>query len=160
MSRRPTDLEVGYIAKAHGLRGELNVRLTGDRAERMVPGAQLRTDTSVLVVQRSRPHHKGHLVFFEGVDTREAADALRGTVLYGEPIDDPGTIWVHDLIGASIEEVDGTPRGSVVAVQENPASDLLVTETGALIPLTFYVQRRDDGVLVIDPPLGLFGDED
>lgn len=160
MSRRPTDLEVGRIVKPHGLGGELSVLLTGGRSERVAPGAQLRTESGSLVVRRSRPHQKGYLVVFEGVSTREGAEALRGTLLYGEPIDDPGTLWVHDLVGARIEETDGTKRGSVVAVEQNPASDLLVTETGALVPLTFYVEQRDDGVVIIDPPPGLFSDED
>lgn len=159
MSRRPNDLEVGHIVKPHGLTGELNVLLTGDRSERVEPGARLRTESGSLVVKRSRPHQKGYLVVFENVSTREAAESLRGTALYGEPIADPETIWVHDLVGARIEETDGTKRGSVVAVQQNPASDLLVTETGDLVPLTFLVEQRDDGVVIIDPPRGLFGDE-
>ena len=52
-------------------------------------------------------------------------------------------------------EGDGTERGRVEAVQENPASDLLVLESGTLVPLTFLVERSDDR-LIVDGPAGLF----
>ena len=74
-------LEVGRIAKAHGIRGEVNVLLTTERLERLAPGAVLRTRRGELEVVSSRPHQGGHLVAFKGVDDRNAADALRGLVL-------------------------------------------------------------------------------
>jgi 16S rRNA processing protein RimM len=43
----------------------------------------------------------------------------------------------------------------VVAVQANPASDLLVMEDGNLVPLRFVV-RREAGCIVVDVPAGLF----
>ena len=154
--RPPSDrLEVGSVGKAHGLRGEVQVRLTTDRTERVDPGSVLHSDDQTLVVAASRPHQNGWLVRFEGVDDRNAAEALRGVVLRADPIDDPDTLWIHELIGARIVQTDGTDRGVVASVQANPASDLLVTETGALVPLTFVVELVD-GVITIDPPEGLF----
>lgn len=38
---------------------------------------------------------------------REAADALRGQVIRAEAIDDPGALWVHDLVGAVVVTPDG-----------------------------------------------------
>lgn len=64
-------------------------------------------------------------------------------------------MWIHDLINAAVIDIDGSPLGRVVAVEENPASDLLVLDNDSLVPLTFLVERRD-GVLVVDPPDGLF----
>ena len=151
----PELLEVGIVGKAHGLRGEVMVKLTTDRTERVQPGAVLHAADVVLTIGRSRPHQNGYLVLFDGVDDREAAEALRGAVLSAAPLDDPDALWVHELIGAAVVELDGTSRGRVEAVQENPASDLLVLESGALVPLTFVVQLRDD-VVVIEPPPGLF----
>jgi 16S rRNA processing protein RimM len=148
-------LEVGRIAKAHGLRGEVNVKLTTNRAERVAHGAVLFDGDSDLVVVSSTPHHDRWIVAFEGVHTREAADALRGRTLWAEPIDDPDTLWVHQLIGATVVEADGTERGVVELVQSNPASDLLVLDTGALVPLAF-VTGRSAGVVTINPPEGLF----
>jgi 16S rRNA processing protein RimM len=153
----PADrLEVGYVGKAHGLRGEVTVRLTTDRVERVDPGHVLYADGREVVVASSRPHQKNWVVSFEGVTDRNGAEALRGATLSADPIEDPDAIWVHDLIGAPVQETDGTPRGIIEAVQENPASDLLVTDDGALVPLTFFVEQREDSTVVIDPPAGLF----
>jgi len=155
MSRLPNDLEVGYIGRAHGLAGDLKVRLTSDRVERVAPGAVLRTDTTALTVVASRPHQQNFIVSFTEVNTREAAEALTGSKLFAAPLEDPDALWVHELIGISIVELDGTDRGVVEAVQENPAADLLVTNGGALVPLTFYVSH-DDQQVIVDVPSGLF----
>jgi 16S rRNA processing protein RimM len=148
-------LEVGRIAKAHGLRGEVNVALTTNRAERVAPGSVLYDGHDDLVVVSSRPHQDRWIVVFDGVQTREAADALRGRVLWADPIDDPDALWVHELIGARVVEADGNERGVVEALQSNPASDLLVLDTGALVPLVFFTGRAA-GVITINPPEGLF----
>ena len=160
MADQPTErLDVGSIGKAHGLRGDVQVRLTTDRTERLDPGSELHTDDRTLVVGSSRPHQNGWLVRFEGVDDRNAAEALRGAVLRADAIEDPDTLWVHELIGARIVEADGTDRGVVESVQANPASDLLVLENGALVPLTFVVDFVDD-VVTVDAPAGLFDLDD
>ena len=68
MADQPTErLDVGSIGKAHGLRGDVQVRLTTDRTERLDPGSELHTDDRTLVVGSSRPHQNGWLVRFEGV---------------------------------------------------------------------------------------------
>ena len=96
-----------------------------------------------LVVRTSRPHQKNWVVGFDGVDSREAADELRGTTLFAEALaadaDDEDALWVHELIGARVVDADGVDRGCIEAVQENPASDVLVLDSGALVPLTFAV---------------------
>ena len=109
----------------------------------------------LLEVRSSRPFQGRYLVQFEGVHSREAADELRDGLLYAPAVDDPEALFVHDLVGREVVEVDGTRRGTVVAVQANPASDLLVLEDGSLVPLTFVVGREEDHLLV-DAPAGLF----
>ena len=52
-------------------------------------------------------------------------------------------------------EVDGTSRGTCVAVVANPAADLLELDSGALVPVVFVVERSPERI-VIDPPEGLF----
>lgn len=149
-------LEVGRISKAHGLRGEVIVVLSTNRPERVEPGAVLHAgDDLDLVVVASRPHQNGWIVQFEGVAGREAADALRGRTLFAQPLDDPDELWVHELIGSTVVDVGGVERGVVESVQSNPASDLLVLDSGALVPLVF-VTDRTPGRVVIDPPDGLF----
>lgn len=74
--------------------------------------------------------------------------------MLAEPIEDPDALFVHDLIGAEVVEVSGRSHGHVASVEANPASDLLVLESGALVPLVFVV-GRELGRLVVDPPAGL-----
>lgn len=148
-------LEVGFIGKAHGLNGDVSVKLVTNRLERVDTGSVLQTDNGPLTVTRSRPHQERFLVKFEGVDGRNAAEALRGVVLFAAPIADEGELWVHELVGALVVDQDGVERGIVEAVQANPASDLLVLDAGHLVPLGFVVSSGDGRVLV-DVPAGLF----
>ena len=149
-------LEVGRVGRAHGLRGEVAVLLTSEREERLAPGATLHLGDRDLVVVSARPHQQRWLVCFEGVTDRAAAEALQGEVLSADALpSEAGDLWVHDLIGAVVEDPSGTALGTVVAVEANPASDLLVLDGDRLIPLTFLV-RREPGLVVVDPPAGLW----
>jgi 16S rRNA processing protein RimM len=152
----PRRLEVGRITKAHGLRGDVVVLLTTDRSERVDPGSVLDTERGPLTVRSSRPHQDRWVVAFDGVADRDAAEQLRGLLLFAEPIDDPDALWVHELIGCTVRTPDGVERGTVEAVMDNPAADLLVLDTGALVPMVFVVSRPHEGVLVVDTPDGLF----
>lgn len=148
-------LEVGRITKPHGIRGEVVVVLTTDRTERVAPGAVLQTTRrGPLTVEASRPHQGHWLVAFADVATRNEADELRGTVLLAARMDDPDELWVHELIGARVVDVHGIELGTVDAVEDNPAADLLVLASGGLIPLTF-VESFADGTVTVDIPDGL-----
>ena len=150
-------LEVGRVVKAHGLRGEVVVSLVSDYPEvRLAPGSRLETGGEEVVVLSARPHQDRWLVQFEDVHDRTAAEALAGRTLYGEALEDPEAIWVHELIGSSVvEEGTGIERGRVVSVLANPAHELLELESGALVPIVF-VRSCMDGVTVVDVPDGLF----
>jgi 16S rRNA processing protein RimM len=147
-------LEVGRVLKAHGLTGEVEVSLVTDRLERVAVGSVLHAGGHRLEVVGSRPHKGHHLVHFAGVVGREAAEALRGTVLSAPPLDDPGTVWVHEVIGARVVDVHGVELGTVTAVEANPASDLLVLDGGGLVPLVFMV-ASEPGCVTVDVPPGL-----
>ena len=127
-----------------------------DRAERTTPGAVLHAGDRTLVVASARPHQGRWLVRFEGITNRDGAEELRGAKLVGEPLDDPGEgrIWVHDLVGDEVRDVHGSTLGRVVAVEPNPAHDILVLDDGVLVPMVFVVDRQP-GILVVDPPDGL-----
>ena len=147
-------LEVGRIVKPHGIKGEVIVELVTNRPERLDAGSVLSSDVGDLSVVRATPHQQRWIVAFEGIRDRNRAEELRGTVLRAEPLDgEDDTLWVHELIGAVVYDVDGLFYGRVAEVEANPASDLLVLPQG-LIPLTFVVQQ-EPGRVVIDPPEGL-----
>jgi 16S rRNA processing protein RimM len=147
-------LDVGRIVKPHGLKGEVVVELLTNRTERLDAATVLETDAGPLTVVWSSPFQNRWIVQFDGVDSRERADALRGTVLRAEPLDDPDALWVHQLIGARVFDAAGTELGTVKEVEANPASDLLVLEDGGLIPLRF-VTESEPGRVTVEIPEGL-----
>lgn len=143
--------------RPHGLRGEVVVKLTTTRVGRLTPGTVFDVESAVLTVTASRPHQDRHLVQFEGVGSREAAEALRGKVLFAEPREDDSeedALWVHELIGSTVVDSSGAPLGMVTSVEDNPASDLLVLDNGGLIPCNFVVSQ-EAGTLTVDIPEGL-----
>jgi 16S rRNA processing protein RimM len=150
-------LEVGRITKAFGVRGEVLVALTSDRTSRLDPGSVLVTDRGELTVVTASRHQDRWIVQFEGILDRDVAETWRGTVLRAEPVedDDDDVLWVHDLIGATVVLTDGSEVGTVTSVEANPASDLLVLDGGALVPVVFVTDHQP-GRVTIDPPEGLF----
>lgn len=154
---RPT-LEVGRIIKAQGLRGQVLVDLWTDRHERLKAGTELLTERGPMVVIASAPHQQRFIVSFEGVLTREDAERLRGLVLSAPVLDDDddGVIWIHQLFGAEVYDGAGLLRGVVTDVEANPASDLLVLDSGALVPLTFVTKVDANRRIDVEVPEGLF----
>lgn len=152
-------LSVGRIGRAHGLRGDVVVQLSSQRGERLAAGALFETDRGPLTVAVSAPLPSGGWkVRFVGIDDRTTAEHLRGLELRAEPIELDGVVWVHDLIDASVIDEDGTVRGVVVAVEANPAHDLLVVADAGrehLVPMAF-VTSIETGVVRIESPAGLF----
>jgi 16S rRNA processing protein RimM len=122
----------------------------------VAPGSELYADDRLVVVATSRHHRDRWLIRFEGVDDRSGAEQLRGAVLTGEPLerpDDDHRLWVGDVIGAEVRDRTGKVLGNVVAIETNPAHDLIVLDDGTLVPAVFVVDHTDG--LVVDLPAGL-----
>jgi 16S rRNA processing protein RimM len=149
-------LEIGRIGRPHGLRGDVMVTLTTNLTERVAVGTTWWVGDREVTVEAARPHQGRHIVHLSGLDDRDDAAALTGTRVFALRLDDApdGEVWVHDVIGASVTDRAGREHGRVVAVEANPAHDLLVLENGALVPMVFVVEHDGDRV-VIDPPEGL-----
>lgn len=152
-------LEIGRVVRAHGLHGQVVVEMLSNRKERWEKGAAFLSEAGFLRVERAVavPSSNGRqrfIVTFAGVVDRSAAELLRGQSLRGEPIEDPGAWWVHELVGSEVVTQGGVRLGRVEALQENPASDLLVLDGGELIPLRF-VTVRQPGLLTVELPEGL-----
>ena len=152
----PVRLEVGRVGRAHGLRGEVHVVAVTNRPERFARGSQLYVGERELVVESARPSGSGWVVQFAGIGDRNAAEALRGLTVQGDaPGAAPeGELWVHEVIGAEVRDRGGAAIGRVRAVEANPAHDLLVLDSGALVPMVFVVDH-EPGVVVVDLPDGL-----
>ena len=177
-----TQLRVGRLVKAHGLKGAIKLELyTDDPDGRFVPGA-----TFTLQVPESSPWHgkpltvrefrwmNSHPVaFFEGVDDRSAAEELIRAILWIDEDESTATAeddaWYdHQLVGLHVVR-DGAVVGRVARVDHLPSQDLLVvtvpSESGAdhevLVPFVRAIVPEVDvaaGRLVVTPPAGLFED--
>ncbi len=159
MSENPELLEVGRIVKAHGLKGEVVVVLTTNMIEeRTASGTLLRAGDQWLKVVSARPHQDRWLYTFKEIGDRNSADLLRAKALYAEPIDDEGEVFVHELLGRRLIDQHGTDHGTVEAIVDNPAADLLELGDGRLVPLNFYVDH-DELSVTVDVPAGLLDDE-
>ncbi len=151
--------EVGRLGRAHGLKGELFLRPLSDIPERFVIGSRLElAGGHELVIDRIRPHDHGYLVGFAGLSSRNDAEDLAGSPLYGRPLELPGVTLVSDLIGSQLVDQHGIDHGVVVAVEENPASELMVLGSGQLVP-TIFITRFEPGAasrVEVEVPDGLF----
>ena len=151
--------EVGRIGRTHGVRGDLYVDLLTDREERLAVGARLLAGSTWLTVTAARRVVSRWLVHFDGVDDRTAAARFSTSVLFAEPLpSSDDDLYVHDLIGSRVIDLQGADHGLCVAVVANPAHDMLELSSGLLVPVTFVLGCAD-GITTIDPPDGLMTPE-
>ncbi len=166
-------LVVGRVGRPHGLRGEVTVEVrTDDPDQRFAAGESLETvpaGRGPLTVAGSRWHSGRLLVRFAGHEDREAAEALRDTVLaidssQLEPLTDPEEFYDHDLIGLRVVTSGGEDVGTISDVLHHGQDLLVVQGAGAragaeiLVPFVAAIVPEVDvaaGRLVIDPPAGL-----
>jgi 16S rRNA processing protein RimM len=164
-------LVIGVVARPHGVRGEVVVDVTTDDPEdRYVVGSPMVTDPAAagpLTIESYRPHQGRLLVAFEGIEDRDAAQALRGVKLCVDSAavpapDDPDEFNDFQLIGLAAESADGEALGEVIAVDHGPGPDMLVLRLTsgrqALVPFVKVMVPEVDlsgGRLVLTPPEGL-----
>jgi 16S rRNA processing protein RimM len=134
MSRLLTNnlLEIGKIAGTHGVRGELRVEPWCDSPAFLAGFDIVYIKGQPCRVLSARPHKSLVLMQLEGVETVEAAQAMRGTVLYidrsGITLPD-GRYFIQDLIGLAV--FDGTERiGTLYDVLSAPAHDVYIVRDG------------------------------
>ena len=92
---------------------------------------------------------------FVGVTDRNVVERLTNSDVYGEAIDDPSVVWVHQLVGSVVTDASGTQFGTCVGVIDNPAHPIMELDNGFLVPTPFIVSN-ENGQVVIDAPEGLF----
>ena len=95
------------------------------------------------------------LMYFVGVTDRNIVERLTNSDVYGEPIDDPSVVWVHELIGSVVVDTAGNNLGTCVGVIDNPAHPIMELDNGFLVPTPFIVSN-ENGQVEIDAPEGLF----
>lgn len=161
-------LRVGQVVRPHGVRGEIVVLpRTDDPAARFAQGSTLRLNNERdVTVSTARRAGERWLLRLTGSDSREDAEALRGSELWAEVDVEVGE-YIHDavLIGMSVQLLDGTSVGEVSAVEHYPAQDVLTVRLpgGAQVMVPFVAAivvavHDETRTLVLDPPVGLLDD--
>lgn len=151
-----TRICIGEIATAHGVRGLVKIRHYGDNPKALEGyGPLYTTETGDKTVTLRLKHEAGGAVIaeVEGTTDRNDAEKLRGTQLWTErqalpPIKEEGVYYHADLIGLEARTEDGAVVGTVTAVENFGASDLLEIKPPA--GKKFFLPFVDDYVGVVD----------
>lgn len=150
------DLPVCAIAKGHGLKGEVKLRLYSRETGILQVGQTLRGIDSTgqahaLELSSLRTQGQKLVAGFVGIETRTQADELRGMelALRAEDIPQPapGKYFLSSLIGYTVVAESGEVIGPVQDTWEFPANDVLQVEYAggeALIPLIDDVVKQID----------------
>ena len=159
---------VGVIVAAHGIKGEVKVKSFTEDAAKLASYGPLLDETGVPRFELTvTAVTKGTvIVAIQGVNNRNAAEALKGTKLFVSrdalPELAQEEFYHADLIGLTAELGDGTELGTVTAVHNFGAGDVIEVKRkngGTLdIPFTDKVVPVVDieaGRIVIEPPAGL-----
>lgn len=161
-------IEIGGIARAHGIRGEVIVHTHDPESATLAALAEaggviyVGGEPRKVLVARDTPQ-RGWIVQLEGIATRNDAETLQG-----KPVEidrdalelGEGDVLLDDMIGCKVVLRDGTEWGVIAAIDLGP-QDLLVIHAGEierLLPLVDQFVVDVDvaaGVVTVDPPVGL-----
>ncbi|MFZ2749442.1 MAG: ribosome maturation factor RimM [Propioniciclava sp.] len=165
------DVLIGTIGRAHGLRGEVSVRVRTDEPDlRYVAGGSVLIDGRERELASVRWHSGTLLIRLAGAADRTAAEALRGTDLWARvPADavpqEEDAYYDRQLVGLAVVDAAGERVGTIADVRHLPAQDLLAVRTpvgerlvpfvSALVPVVDLeagvVHVADVGGLLSDP---------
>jgi 16S rRNA processing protein RimM len=119
-------IEAGEIVSTHGIKGEVKVLPWVDSPEILCEFDRVRISGKEYTIQQCRVQKSCNLVKLEGIDTMDAAQAMRGKVLelYREDIDDE-VIFAAELIGMKVI-CQGETIGKIVDVLDYPGNSVYV----------------------------------
>ncbi len=171
MAERGRLICVGAVAGAFGVHGEARIKSFCAEPEAIAAYGPLVTEDGrrEFAIRLTRPVKGGFAARLSGVETREAAEALRGTRLCVPrerlPEPEPDEFYHADLVGLAVVDPAGAPLGRVVALHDFGAGDVIEIARGGgksvMIPFTRAVVPRVDlttGRIVADPPAGTLDD--
>jgi 16S rRNA processing protein RimM len=160
---------VGQIGAPHGVRGEVRLRSFTAEPEAIAAYGPLETeDGHILEIESLRPAKDHFVAALAGIGDRDAAEKLANVKLYVPrerlpALAETDEFYHADLIGLAVVNKAGEPLGSVLAIHNFGAGDLievrlddgkteLVPFDAMHVPLVEIAAGR----IVIDPPQGLF----
>ncbi len=171
MKNRPEFVSIGYVSKAHGIKGEVVVSPITDDPEQfrrpmelfLSDGRQIRDRIDI---EKVREQKGKFIVKLRGFDDRNAAESIRGFYIQRRLESDeklaPDEYYIFDLLGLNVVTTDGEKIGIIADVLTLPANDVYVVQGDSrefLIPAIKSVVKRVDlenEVVLIEPMEGLF----
>ena len=151
-------IALAAVAGAHGVKGELRLKLFSDNVESLSRHEKLHVGGVERRLLFVRDGGKTAVARFEGVGDRSAAEALRGSLIEVDrsalPPLEEGEYYHADLIGLPVVDRGGEEIGTVTAVENYGAGDLLEVEHGgkrSLIPFREGIADLETDRVVIDP---------
>ena len=160
---------VAQIGAAHGLRGEVRLRSFTEDPMAVTSYGPLQSEdgTRRFEIEALRPSKDAFVARLKGVGDRTAAEKLTNVKLYVSrdklpPVEDDETFYHTDLIGLAAVTPDGAPLGTVTAIHNFGAGDvieikpecgeaLLVPFTETAVPEVNLAARR----MVVVPPIAV-----
>jgi 16S rRNA processing protein RimM len=121
------------VGRPHGVDGSFFVEDASEADERFRRGATLHVDGRPAEVVESKRGAGGRRVLKLDLPARRGATLAVPRSALPEP--EPDAYYVFQLVGLHVVEESGRRLGDVVEVENTPANDVLVLDTGLLLPL-------------------------
>ena len=161
----PERLIVGRIVRPWGARGQVKVEPQTDFPERFRPSARFIIGDGEFTCRSVVHSPRGLVLKLDGVDSPEAAEALRGALLEVPTAEAPalpeGTYYHYQLIGLEVRTAEGEELGQVVEVLTTGGTDVYVIHGPrgeVLLPATSEVVASidlDAGRMTVTPLPGM-----
>jgi len=150
-------IALAAVAGAHGVKGEIRLKLFSDSVESLSRNEKLFVggiERRLLSVRDA----KNPVARFEGIENRSAAEVLRGSLIEVDrsalPPLEEGEYYHADLIGLPAVDREGKPIGTVTAVENYGAGDLLEIEQKggkrSLIPFKAGIAELGEERIIVD----------
>lgn len=120
------------VAGAHGIGGEVRLKLFAESLDSLRRHKSFEVAGRTLTLKSLKPGKPDATARFAEIGSRDEAEALRGTLLTVDRAELPplaeGEFYHSDLIGLAAVTPDGATVGTVVAVENFGAGDILEIE--------------------------------
>ena len=177
MAKGPSDPQgkvcIAQFGAAHGIRGEIRVKLFAEEPDALFDYGALETadGTRQFEFLSARESKTIFVCRIKGLTNRNDVEALNGVRLYVDrdrlPELEEEEFYHSDLIGLDARLEDGTSIGAIVAIHDFGAGDMLDVMPkrgkGYYIPFTrdvVPVVKLSEGYVLVNPPEGLLDEAD